>query len=244
MYIVKCIGGINIRNIRGDDTLKLFGNDWDNLLQEELKKEYYLQLRKFLKNEYSTKTIYPDMYKIYEALRITSYQDTKVVILGQDPYHGPGQAHGLAFSVQEGVAIPPSLLNIYKELESDLGCYIPNNGCLVPWARQGVLLLNTSLTVIAGQANSHRGKGWETLTDRIIQLLNEKTKPIVFLLWGNNAKSKVDFITNKRHLVLTSVHPSPLSANRGFFGCRHFSRANDFLLGTGQEVIDWQISDI
>ena len=224
--------------------MKLFGNDWDNLLQEELKKDYYLQLREFLKSEYRTKIIYPDMYKIYEALRLTSYQDTKVVILGQDPYHGPGQAHGLAFSVQGGITVPPSLINIYKELESDLGCYIPNNGCLVPWAEQGVLLLNTSLTVIAGQANSHRNKGWEILTDRIIQLLNEKTTSTVFLLWGNNAKGKSVLITNRRHLVLTSVHPSPLSANRGFFGCRHFSRANDFLTGTGQQIIDWQIPDI
>lgn len=224
--------------------MKLFGNGWDDLLEEEFKKDYYLQLREFLKVEYKAKTIYPDMYKIYEALRLTSYQDTKVVILGQDPYHGPGQAHGLAFSVQKGVAMPPSLLNIYRELESDLGCYIPNNGCLVPWAQQGVLLLNTSLTVIAGQANSHRNRGWEILTDRIIQLLNEKLTSVVFLLWGNNAKSKSTFITNKRHLVLTSVHPSPLSANRGFFGCKHFSRANDFLIGTGQQVIDWQIPDI
>ncbi len=223
--------------------MRLFGNDWDKILQEESKKNYYLQLREFLKTEYQTKTIFPDMYKIFEALRLTSYKDTKVVILGQDPYHGPGQAHGLAFSVQKGIATPPSLLNIYKELESDLGCYIPNNGCLVPWARQGVLLLNTSLTVVAGQANSHRNKGWEHLTDRIIQLLNEKTNSIVFILWGNNAKSKSEFITNKRHLVLTSVHPSPLSANRGFFGCKHFSRTNDFLISTGQQKIDWQISD-
>ena len=229
---------------RRDDTLNLFGNDWDNLLQEEFQKDYYLQLREFLKTEYRTKIIYPDMYKIYEALKLTSYQDTKVVILGQDPYHGPDQAHGLAFSVQEGVATPPSLLNIYKELESDMGCYIPNNGNLVTWAEQGVLLLNTSLTVVAGQANSHKKIGWELLTDNIIRLLKEKPSSIVFLLWGNNAKSKSEVITNKRHLVLTSVHPSPLSANRGFFGCKHFSRANDFLIGTGQQVIDWQVPDI
>jgi uracil-DNA glycosylase len=224
--------------------LKPLGNDWDNLLKEEFQKEYYLRLRQFLKSEYRTKTIYPNMYKIYEALRLTSYEDTKVVILGQDPYHGPNQAHGLAFSVQEGVDIPPSLANIYKELETDLGCYIPNNGCLVPWAKQGVLLLNTSLTVAAGQANSHRNVGWEIFTDQIIQLLNDKRTPVVFLLWGNNAKSKAAYITNSRHLVLTSVHPSPLSASRGFFGCRHFSRANDFLMGTGQKPIDWQIPDI
>ncbi|NLB42194.1 MAG: uracil-DNA glycosylase [Clostridiales bacterium] len=224
--------------------MNFFGNDWDNLLQEEFKKDYYIQLREFLKTEYKTKIIYPDMYKIYEALKLTSYQDTKVLVLGQDPYHGTDQAHGLAFSVQEGIATPPSLLNIYKELESDLGCYIPNNGCLIPWANQGVLLLNTSLTVVAGQANSHRNKGWETLTDKIIQLLNEKPTSVVFLLWGNNAKNKIELITNTRHLVLTSVHPSPLSAHKGFFGCHHFSRANDFMIGSGQQVIDWQIPDI
>lgn len=220
------------------------GNDWDDLLKDEFKKDYYLRLRQFLKHEYRTRTIYPNMYKIYEALRLTSYQDTKVVILGQDPYHGPNQAHGLAFSVQIGVDIPPSLVNIYKELADDLGCYIPNNGCLTPWAEQGVLLLNTSLTVRAGQANSHRNVGWEILTDHIIKLLNEKSTPVVFLLWGNNAKAKGAYITNSRHLVLTSVHPSPLSASRGFFGCKHFSRTNDFLIGAGQRPIDWQISDI
>ena len=220
------------------------GNDWDDLLKDEFKQNYYLKLRQFLKREYGMKTIYPDMYKIFEALRLTSYKDTRVVILGQDPYHGPGQAHGLAFSVQKGVRIPPSLVNIYKELETDLGCYIPNNGSLIPWAKQGVLLLNTSLTVVAGQANSHRNVGWEIFTDRIIRMLNEKSTPVVFLLWGSNARSKAAYITNSRHLVLTSVHPSPLSANRGFFGCRHFSRANAFLTGTGQEPIDWQIPDL
>lgn len=232
-------------NNRGlGDILKPLGNDWDVLLKDEFNKDYYLKLRQFLINEYRTKTIYPNMYKIYEALRLTSYQDTKVVILGQDPYHGPGQAHGLAFSVQEEVAVPPSLLNIYKELAADVGCYIPDNGCLVPWAKQGVLLLNTSLTVVAGRANSHRNKGWEQLTDRIITLLNQKEKPVVFLLWGNNAKNKASFITNKQHLVLMTVHPSPLSADRGFFGCRHFSRANEFLKSTGQIPIDWQIPNI
>ncbi|HHY81188.1 MAG TPA: uracil-DNA glycosylase [Clostridiales bacterium] len=224
--------------------MKPLGNDWDILLKDEFQKEYYQKLRQFLKNEYRTKIIYPDMYKIYEALRLTSYQDTKVVILGQDPYHGPNQAHGLAFSVQEGVDIPPSLMNIYKELQDDEGCYIPNNGCLVPWAKQGVLLLNTSLTVIAGQANSHRNIGWEALTDRIIQLLNEKETPVVFLLWGSHAKSKAVYITNKKHLILSTVHPSPLSASRGFFGCRHFSRTNEFLTKTGQKPINWQIPNI
>ena len=159
------------------------GNDWDDLLKDEFKKDYYLKLRQFLKREYGMKTVYPDMYKIFEALRLTSCRDTRVVILGQDPYHGPRQAHGLAFSVQEGVEIPPSLMNIYKELETDLGCYIPNNGCLIPWAKQGVLLLNTSLTVVAGQANSHRNAGWGIFTDRIIQLLNDKPTPVEFLLW-------------------------------------------------------------
>jgi len=232
------------KDIKQGDILISLGNDWDMLLEDEFKKDYYLKLREFLKNEYRTKTIYPDMYKIYEALRLTSYENTKVVILGQDPYPGPNQAHGLAFSVKPGVDIPPSLLNIFKELNADIGCYIPNNGCLIPWAKQGVLLLNTSLTVIAGRPNSHRNKGWEKLTDRIIQLLNEKNKPVVFLLWGSNAKSKASLITNRNHLVLTTVHPSPLSASRGFFGCRHFSRANSFLAETGQKPIDWQIPNI
>ncbi len=220
------------------------GNDWDELLKDEFEKEYYKRLRQFLKHEYSTKTIYPDMYKIFEALKLTSYSDTKVVILGQDPYHGPNQAHGLAFSVQRGVEIPPSLVNIYKELQTDCGCYIPDNGCLEHWARQGVLLLNTSLTVIAGQANSHRNKGWEIFTDSIIKRLNDKPTPVVFMLWGSNARSKTVFITNPSHLVLTAPHPSPLSASRGFFGCRHFSKANEFLKWTGQQEIDWQIPNI
>ena len=220
------------------------GNDWDELLKDEFKKEYYLRLRQFLINEYRTKTIYPDMYKIYEALRLTSYKDTKVVILGQDPYHGVNQAHGLAFSVQPGVEIPPSLLNIYKELADDLGCYIPNNGYLVPWAKQGVLLLNTSLTVVANSPNSHRNKGWEILTDTIIQILNKKDAPVAYLLWGSNAKEKTKYLTNPRHLVLTAAHPSPLSANKGFFGCRHFSKVNKFLRDNGLYEIDWQIPNI
>ena len=177
-------------------------------------------------------------------MKLTTYKDVKVAIIGQDPYHGENQAHGLAFSVQKGVDIPPSLLNIFKELVNDLNCYIPNNGCLVPWARQGVLLLNTSLTVVADAANSHRNKGWEVFTDSIIQLLNKKDTPIVFLLWGNNARDKAKYITNQKHLILTSAHPSPLSANRGFFGCKHFSKANNFLRETGQTEIDWQIPNI
>lgn len=221
-----------------------FNNDWDGLLREEFQKEYYLQLRQFLIKEYKTKIIYPDKYAIFEALKLTAYQDVKVAIIGQDPYHGENQAHGLAFSVQKGVAIPPSLVNIFKELVNDLNCYMPNNGYLVPWARQGVLLLNTSLTVVANVANSHRNKGWEIFTDEIIKLLNKKETPMVFLLWGNNARDKVKYLTNKRHLILYSVHPSPLSANRGFFGCKHFSKANKFLQETGQAAIDWQIPNI
>lgn len=221
-----------------------FNNNWDSILAEELKKDYYLRLRVFLKAEYSTHTIYPPMEDIYNALKITDYNDVKAVILGQDPYHGEGEAHGLAFSVKKGVKIPPSLLNIYKELHNSLGCYIPNNGYLEKWARQGVLLLNTALTVRKDIANSHSGKGWELLTDFIIKELNKREKPMVFMLWGNNAKSKAWFIDSNKHLVLTSVHPSPLSASRGFFGCNHFKKANDFLVKNGQTAIDWQIENI
>ncbi|NLP46934.1 MAG: uracil-DNA glycosylase [Epulopiscium sp.] len=221
-----------------------FNNDWDTLLEEEFEKEYYLNLREFLKYEYSHYTIYPDMYDIFNALKTTAYKDVKVVILGQDPYHGPNQSHGLAFSVKPGVRIPPSLLNIYKELHKELGCYIPDNGYLIPWAKQGVLLLNTVLTVRAGMANSHRGKGWEQFTDRIITLLNHREEPIVFLLWGNPAKKKMEFITNKNHRILTTVHPSPLSASRGFFGCNHFMKTNEILKQLGHDPIDWQIPNI
>ena len=201
-------------------------------------------LREFLKNEYTTKIIYPDKYDIFNALHYTSYKDVKVVILGQDPYHGPNQAHGLSFSVSPGVKIPPSLLNIYKELNSDLECYIPNNGYLKKWADQGVLLLNTSLTVRAGEANSHKNKGWEIFTDKIISLINEKTDPVVFLLWGNNAINKKKLITNKQHLILSSTHPSPLSASRGFFGSKPFSKINKFLISVNKAPIDWQIENI
>ena len=219
-------------------------NDLKDLLDDEFNKEYYQTLRNFLTNEYKTKTIYPDKYDIFNALHFTSYKDIKVVILGQDPYHGPGQAHGLSFSVNPGIKIPPSLLNIYKELNSDLGCYIPNNGYLKKWADQGVLLLNTSLTVRAGEANSHKSIGWEIFTDRIISLVNEKEDPVVFLLWGNNAIKKKNLITNKRHLILTSAHPSPLSASRGFFGSKPFSKINNFLISVNKEPIDWQIDNI
>ena len=220
------------------------GNSWDALLKEEFEKDYYLMLREFLKTEYSTRTIYPHMNDIFNALKLTDYNDVKVVILGQDPYHGEGEAHGLAFSVKPGIAIPPSLRNIYKELNQSLGCYIPNNGFLEKWAKQGVLLLNTALTVRKDMANSHSGKGWEMLTDAIIKKLNTRTQPMVFMLWGNNAKSKSWFVDSQKHLVLTSVHPSPLSASRGFFGCDHFKKANEFLTGIGQDPIDWQIENI
>ena len=219
-------------------------NEWDELLKNEFSKEYYLRLRGFLKKEYSTRTIYPDMYDIFNALKWTSYNNVKVVILGQDPYHGPGQAHGLAFSVRKGIDIPPSLLNMYKELQAELGCYIPNNGYLEKWARQGVLLLNTALTVRAGAANSHRGAGWEQFTDRVIELLNEREKPVIFLLWGANARAKKALITNPAHRIFEAPHPSPLSAHRGFFGCGHFKSANDELVKMGETPIDWQIENI
>ncbi|MBQ1490155.1 MAG: uracil-DNA glycosylase [Eubacterium sp.] len=219
------------------------GNDWDKILAGEFEKEYYLELRRFLIWEYRHTQVYPDMYDIFNALKETPYSKVKAVILGQDPYHEPGQAHGLAFSVQKGIPQPPSLVNIFKELSDDLGIQPPppDNGCLIPWAKQGVLLLNTALTVRAHQANSHRGKGWEILTDRIIQLLNERETPMVFLLWGANARAKTSLITNRNHLVITGPHPSPLSAYRGFFGGRYFSRTNDFLVRTGQTPIDWTI---
>lgn len=220
------------------------GNDWDEILRDEFSKEYYLKLRAFLKQEYSTHKIHPDMYDIFNALKWTSYADTKVVILGQDPYHEVGQAHGLAFSVQKGVRIPPSLLNMYKELNSELGCYIPNNGYLEKWARQGVMLLNSALTVRDGLANSHRGKGWEIFTDRIVELLNDREDPVIFLLWGSNAKEKMKVITNPQHKILTTVHPSPLSASRGFFGCGHFKTANRLLNQMGKSEIDWQIENV
>lgn len=219
-------------------------NDWSSLLQEEFSKDYYLKLRKFLIEEYKTKTIYPNMNDIFNALHYTAYKDVKVVILGQDPYHGPNQAHGLSFSVKPGVQTPPSLKNIYKELNKDLGCYIPNNGYLKKWADQGVLLLNTVLTVRAGEANSHKGKGWEIFTDKIISLLNEREDPIVFILWGNNAISKESIITNPWHYIIKSVHPSPLSASRGFFGSNPFSKTNKFLISLEKDPIDWQIDNL
>ena len=216
------------------------GNTWDTLLAAEWEKEYYQQLRKFLVAEYKTQTIYPDMHDIFNALKHTDYPNVKVVILGQDPYHGKGQAHGLSFSVQKGVQTPPSLQNMYKELQADIGFTIPRHGCLTKWADNGVLLLNTVLTVREATPNSHKGKGWEIFTDKVISLLNERPEPIVFLLWGNNAKSKKALITNPNHLVLMAAHPSPLSAHNGFFGCRHFSKANEFL---GNNAVDWALED-
>lgn len=217
------------------------GNSWDKVLDGEFDKEYYQKLRQFLIGEYSSRRIYPDMYDIFNALKYTAYEDVKAVILGQDPYHQPGQAHGLCFSVQKGVQIPPSLVNIYKELESDLGIKPPNHGFLESWAKNGVLLLNTVLTVRDSQANSHRGKGWEIFTDRVIELLNKREKPMVFILWGNNAKAKEKLITNPAHLIIKGAHPSPLSAHYGFWGGKYFSRTNDFLISTGQQPIDWRI---
>ena len=220
------------------------GNDWDALLCDEFEKPYYKELRKFLINEYKNYKIYPDMYSIFNALRLTAYKDVRVVILGQDTYHGENQAHGLAFSVQKGIATPKSLINIYKELHDDCGCYVPNNGYLKKWADQGVLLLNTSLTVRAGEPNSHKGMGWELFTDKIIELLNAREEGIVFILWGANAKTKTELITSPKHHILTAPHPSPLSASRGFFGCRHFSKTNELLSMMGKAQIDWQIENI
>lgn len=223
---------------------QILKNNWNNFLEDEFQKDYYIKLHNFLVQEYTTKTIYPNMHNIFNALHYTDYDNVKVVILGQDPYHGPNQAHGLSFSVQPGVATPPSLKNIFKELNSDLGCYIPNNGYLKKWADQGVLLLNTVLTVQAGNANSHKGKGWEIFTDKVISVLNERDTPIVFILWGNNAISKKSLITNKNHHTLQSVHPSPLSASRGFFGSKPFSQTNDILKSLNISPIDWQIENI
>ena len=217
------------------------GNNWDNILKDELQKEYYLNLRKFLKEEYENYRIFPSMYDIFNALKYTDYNDVKVVIIGQDPYHEIGQAHGLCFSVQDGVAFPPSLQNIFKELNADLGIPMPKSGNLTKWAKQGVLLLNTVLTVREHYANSHKNKGWETFTNAVIEKLNEREDPIIFLLWGNDAKRKKELITNKQHIVLTAAHPSPLSAYNGFFGCHHFSKTNQLLIKMGKEPIDWSL---
>ncbi len=224
--------------------MKILNNDWDDILSNEWEQPYYQELRKFLDHEYASNTVYPLPRDIYNALRYTSYRDTKVVILGQDPYHEPGQAHGLSFSVNPGIPVPPSLQNIYKELHDDLGCHIPNNGYLVKWAKQGVLLLNAVLTVRAHYANSHQGKGWERITDTVIRKLNEKEEPVVFILWGRNARNKKALITDPKHLIIESAHPSPLSAYNGFFGSRPFSRTNRFLKEHGMQEIDWEIEDV
>lgn len=217
------------------------GNDWDEVLRGEFEKEYYLKLREFLKQEYFTRKIFPDMYDIFNALKYTPYNNVKAVIIGQDPYHGEGQAHGLCFSVREGIEKPPSLKNIFKELHDDIGFTEPENGTLTKWAEDGVLLLNAVLTVREGQANSHQGKGWEIFTDTVISHLNKREKPMVFILWGRNARNKKTLITNPAHKILEAAHPSPLSAYNGFFGCRHFSKANEFLKANGIEEINWQI---
>ncbi|BEU86819.1 uracil-DNA glycosylase [Selenomonas sp. TAMA-11512] len=222
--------------------MQIFKNDWGELLEGEMQKPYYRELRSFLIREYRTRDIHPGMYEIFNALHYTSFAETRVVLLGQDPYHGRGQAHGLSFSVQEGVPPPPSLLNIYKELETDIeGFTAPSTGCLIPWAEQGVLLLNTVLTVRDGAAFSHRGQGWETFTDAIIRLLAAREKPLAFILWGRNARDKKAMIPVPPHFIVESAHPSPLSANRGFFGSRPFSKVNSFLKGIGEREIDWRL---
>ncbi len=216
------------------------GNKWDDILEDEFKKEYYANIREFLKKEYSTKIIFPNMYDIFNALKYTDYEDVKVVILGQDPYHGVGQANGLSFSVKKGIVVPPSLKNIYKEIQDDLGIQLDlEDGDLSYLAHQGVLLLNASLTVEKSKPNSHSKIGWQTLTDAIIEKLNYKKNPIVYLLWGKNAQLKEKLITNKSHLILKCPHPSPFSVHSGFFGCKHFSKTNDFLEKNGMTKINW-----
>ena len=219
-------------------------NDWLDAISSEFKKPYYRDLYNFVKDEYSRTVVYPPANDIFNAFHFTPLSKVKVLILGQDPYHNVNQAHGLSFSVKPGEDIPPSLQNIYKELNEDLGCYIPNNGYLEKWAREGVLLLNTVLTVRAHQANSHQGRGWEQFTDAVINEVNEQDRPIVYMLWGRPAQSKAPMLTNPKHLILKAPHPSPLSAYRGFFGCKHFSMANEFLEKNGVEPIDWQIENI
>lgn len=225
--------------------MSAISNDWLEAINSEFHKPYYKELYNFVKEEYSKTVVYPPSEDIFNALHLTPLKDVKVLILGQDPYHGENQAHGLSFSVLPTQKdIPPSLQNIYKELNSDLGCYIPNNGYLEKWAKQGVLLLNTVLTVRAHQANSHQGKGWEQFTDAIIQAVNAQDRPVVYMLWGNPAQRKIPMLTNPKHLILKAPHPSPLSAYRGFFGCKHFSQANTFLEQHGIEPIDWQIENL
>ncbi len=224
--------------------MAMIQNDWLAPLKPEFSKPYYADLFEFVKNEYATRQIFPPADDIFNAFHLTPLHEVKVVILGQDPYHNDGQAHGLCFSVKPDVEIPPSLVNIYQELHDDLGCYIPNNGYLTKWAKQGVLMLNTVLTVRAHQANSHRGMGWEQFTDAAIRILNEQDRPIVFILWGSPAQKKAQMLNNPKHLILKAPHPSPLSAYRGFFGSRPFSQTNKFLVRNGLEPIDWQIENV
>lgn len=218
-----------------------FGNDWDTLLEKEFERDYMKELQEFLAQEYREYTVFPPKEDIFNALRYTAYRDVKVVVLGQDPYPGKGQAHGLSFSVRDGIALPKSLQNIFKELQEDVGFRMPQSGCLEKWAKQGVLMLNTVLTVREGEPNSHKGKGWEQFTDKVISLLNMREQPVIFVLWGANAKAKLNLITNPHNYVLSSQHPSPLSAYRGFFGCRHFSKINLILQRNGMRPIDWQL---
>ncbi|MFC5452999.1 uracil-DNA glycosylase [Paenibacillus aestuarii] len=222
----------------------MFTNDWSACLEPEMQKPYFIKLSQFLDDEYHSRTIFPEKQLVFQALHTTSLADTKVVILGQDPYHGRGQAHGLSFSVQPGIAIPPSLQNMYKELQADLGCPVPNHGYLTKWAEQGVLLLNTVLTVREAEANSHKNKGWESFTDAVIQTLNEREKPVVFILWGGHAQAKTKMIDTVKHKIIASPHPSPLSAYRGFFGSKPYSKANQYLRELGSPEIDWQIPNI
>ncbi|MGY8623483.1 uracil-DNA glycosylase [Bacillus safensis] len=225
--------------------MKPFLNDsWWAVMKSEFEQPYYQELREWMKEEYRTQTVFPKPDDVYRALHLTSYEKVKVVILGQDPYHGPGQAHGLSFSVQPGVKHPPSLRNIFQELQDDLGCPVPNHGSLVSWAEQGVLLLNTVLTVRKGEANSHKGKGWERVTDRVIDVLNERDQPVVFVLWGRHAQNKKERIDQNKHYIIESPHPSPFSARNGFFGSRPFSKVNTYLKQMGFEEINWCIKDI
>jgi len=219
----------------------VLSNDWNEILKKEFQKEYFVDLMKFLNGEYKRKRIFPPKDKIFAALELSSYENTKVVIMGQDPYHGAGQAHGLCFSVNPGVALPPSLKNIFKELQDDVGISPPEHGCLTKWAEQGILMLNATLTVEEFKPNSHSKLGWDKFTNKIIENLNEREKPVIFILWGNNAREKLELITGKQHYVLLAAHPSPLSASRGFFGCKHFSKINLILEQTGQQKIDWQL---
>lgn len=224
--------------------MPLISNDWLPALQDEFQKEYYIKLRETVIKEYKSRLIFPESQDLFNAFHLTPLESVKVVILGQDPYHNIGQAHGLCFSVKPGIEIPPSLVNIYKELQDDLGCYVPNNGYLVKWAKQGVLMLNTVLSVRAHQANSHRGIGWEQFTDAAIKILNEQDRPIVFILWGKPAQMKKQMLNNPKHLILEAPHPSPLSSYRGFFGSKPFSKTNAFLTKNGLKEIDWQIENI